>query len=64
MEDTGSRPKELRVSDRFDRCIDMAMQRLVYGTLLGGLAGMVFFSTETLPRTRTRAPTGRQARGR
>ena len=39
------RPAELKVSDRFDRCIDLSLQRLVYGTLAGGLAGMIFFST-------------------
>ena len=30
---------------RFDRCIDISLQRLVYGTLLGGVAGLVFFRT-------------------
>lgn len=45
MASSSSRPSELRVSDRYDRCIDLSLQRLVYGTLAGGLAGFVFFRT-------------------
>ena len=53
------RPAELKVSDRFDRCIDLSLQRLVYGTLAGGLAGMIFFSTsEGHESTATPAATG------
>ena len=39
-----SRPTELKVSDKYDKCIDLALQRLVYGTLAGAFTGFLFFS--------------------
>ena len=42
---TPPRPSELKVSDKYDKCIDVGLQRLVYGTLAGAFAGLVLFRT-------------------
>mmetsp|Transcript_40294 Transcript_40294/g.114077 ORF Transcript_40294/g.114077 Transcript_40294/m.114077 type:complete len:80 (+) Transcript_40294:195-434(+) len=35
------RPKELDMDDKWDKCIDTFLRRAVYGSLAGGVAGLV-----------------------
>mmetsp|Transcript_9609 Transcript_9609/g.16135 ORF Transcript_9609/g.16135 Transcript_9609/m.16135 type:complete len:81 (-) Transcript_9609:120-362(-) len=40
---SGDRPSELALDDKWDKCVDTFLRRAVYGTLSGGLAGLILF---------------------
>ena len=40
----GDRPKELYIDEKWDKCIDISLRRVVYGTLTGGVLALVLFS--------------------
>ena len=37
------RPKQFTIDEKWDKIIDLSLRRVVYGTLAGGLAGLVLF---------------------
>ena len=37
------RPKQFAIDEKWDKVIDLSLRRVVYGTLAGGLAGLVLF---------------------
>ena len=37
------RPKEYYISDKWDKCTDLAIRRVVYGSLGGGAAALILF---------------------
>lgn len=39
------RPEEYYISDKWDKCTDLAVRRIVYGTLGGGAAALILFRT-------------------
>ena len=39
------RPEEYYISDKWDKCTDLAIRRIVYGTLGGGAAALILFRT-------------------
>lgn len=39
------RPKEFYISDKWDKCTDLAIRRVVYGSLGGGAAALILFRT-------------------
>ena len=40
---SGDRPKEFYISDKWDKCTDLAIRRVVYGTLGGTAAALILF---------------------
>lgn len=40
----GDRPKELYIDEKWDKCIDISLRRVVYGTLTGGVLALLLFS--------------------
>lgn len=40
---SGERPKEYYISDKWDKCTDLAIRRVVYGSLGGGAAALILF---------------------
>ena len=42
---SGRRPEEYYISDKWDKCTDLAVRRIVYGTLGGGAAALILFRT-------------------
>ena len=40
---SGERPKEYYISDKWDKCTDLAIRRIVYGSLGGGAAALILF---------------------
>ena len=45
----GEAPKHYYIDERYDKCIDLFLRRIVYGGLAGGLAALVLFSESRLP---------------
>ena len=41
---SGERPQEFCINEKWDACIDLALRRIVYGTLGGGAAALILFS--------------------
>ena len=41
---SGEMPQEFYINDKWDACIDLALRRIVYGTLGGGAAALILFS--------------------
>ncbi len=37
-------PKHYYIDERYDKCIDLSLRRVVYGGLAGALAALVLFS--------------------
>ena len=37
------KPKQFTIDEKWDKIIDLSLRRVVYGTLAGGLAGLVLF---------------------
>ena len=38
------RPQEFYINEKWDACIDLALRRIVYGSLGGGAAALILFS--------------------
>jgi hypothetical protein len=38
------RPPEFYINKKWDKCIDLALRRVVYGTLGGGAVALILFS--------------------
>ena len=47
---SGERPQEFYINEKWDACIDLALRRVVYGTLGGGAAALILFSELPLSR--------------
>lgn len=41
------RPQEFYIDAKWDRCVDLALRRVVYGSLFGGAAALILFSKRT-----------------
>lgn len=40
----GERPKQFAIDEKWDHVIDLSLRRTVYGTVAGGLTGLLLFS--------------------
>ncbi len=38
------RPPEFYINEKWDKCIDLTLRRVVYGTLGGGAVALILFS--------------------
>ncbi|BDA41687.1 probable MICOS complex subunit mic10 [Coccomyxa sp. Obi] len=40
---SSERPPEFYINEKWDKCIDIALRRVVYGSLGGGVAALILF---------------------